>query len=80
MEAFQWDVYMCTARLPTVRVAVAATSCQYRGFYPRSHAWGVRGRYTQSTPPPEGTRDQAYPPPPCEQTHAYENITFPQLL
>ena len=36
-------------------------------------------RVTWHTQPQEETWDQAYNPHPCEQTHASENITFPQL-
>ena len=38
------------------------------------------GPGTRHAHPLEGTWDQAYPPTtPCGQTHASENITYPQL-
>ena len=50
----------------------------------------LEGTWDQTYPPwkgpgirhthPQRSSDQAYPPVTCEQTHACENITFPQLL
>ena len=75
---------MLTARLPTVRVVVATTRCQYWGRYARSHVGG--GRYTHPplplhipTPsrhtPVHATLPWIYPP---GHTHPHPEGTWDQ--